>query len=300
MGPLFITGASGFVGRKVLEVLKTRGVADVRCLTRSLADLSRLAPPAATWRYVEGSISAPPRGALEGVHTVLHLAALTGKARPEAFRRVNVDGTRALLTASRAAGVPRFILVSSVAAGFSDRRHYPYGESKREAEALVRSSGLDFAIVRPTMVLGQGSPVFKGLKSLAALPVGIRFGRGRAQVQPVSVNDLAAILVDLCERPALNGNTYGVGGRESVRLHDLLGRIRLAARGRSGPWATLPLGPMRAVLSTLEHALFPVLPFTAGQLASFANEATATPDGAMPLHGPSGLDTMIAESNADR
>jgi nucleoside-diphosphate-sugar epimerase len=78
------------------------------------------------------------RDALTGAQTVVHVAATTGKARPAVYERNNVQATRALLEASAAAGVARFVFISSIAAAFPDRRYYPYAESKIAAEAAVR------------------------------------------------------------------------------------------------------------------------------------------------------------------
>ena len=92
-----------------------------------------------------GDLSAPDvwTARLAGCETVLHLAAVTGKARTADFHAINAEGTRVLLERARAAGVSRFIFVSSIAAGFADQRHYPYAVSKVEAEQAVLASGLD-------------------------------------------------------------------------------------------------------------------------------------------------------------
>ena len=88
---------------------------------------------------------------------MVHLAAVTGRAAPADYRRVNVDGTRALLRACTAAKVRRFVHMSTIAAAYAEQRYYPYAKSKSEAEALVRDSGMDFSIIRPTLVLGARS-----------------------------------------------------------------------------------------------------------------------------------------------
>ena len=163
MSDLFVTGISGLVGRAVAAELEARRLGATVLLRGSTSDLS------GGFRVIAGDLETPQTfaPALKGVRAVLHIAALTGAASEEDFRRVNVEGTRTLLAACAEEGIRRFVFVSSIAAGFDDLDRYPYGASKRDAEALVRDSGLDFVIVRPTVVLGPGSPILQRFAPLA-------------------------------------------------------------------------------------------------------------------------------------
>jgi nucleoside-diphosphate-sugar epimerase len=203
--------------------------------------------------------------------------------------------------AARAAGVPRFIFVSSIAAGFPDRRGYPYAASKSEAEQIVLAAGLDTLVIRPTMVLGPGSPVLTGLRRLAGAPLGIVFGSGRVPVQPIHRDDLVDLLLGALSLDPLGGRTIEVGGPETIDLIDLLRRIRRVRTAGAGPMLHLPLGPTRALLSVLEPALFSLLPFTAGQLASFANPGVARADPLTPqMHRAGrGIDEMLSNPTRD-
>jgi NADH dehydrogenase len=302
MGPLFLTGATGFVGRRLLERLSSAAPSDIRCLTRHPDRLPPGRSGAARLVPVIGDLAAPGPWAdrLTGVETVLHLGALTGKARPGAFEAVNHLATRQLLERASASGVKRFIFVSSIAAGFTDQRHYPYAHSKARAEDAVRASGLDTLIVRPTMVLGPGSAVLTGLRRLATAPAAIVFGGGRLAVQPIHVDDLADLLIAALALTPLGGRTIEAGGPEVLELNGLIRRIRVAAAGKPGPMLHLPLAPARALLAAVEPLAFSLLPFTAGQLASFANDGTARPDPlADALHRPQlGLAAMLSAPDA--
>lgn len=298
MGPLFVTGATGFVGRRLLERLPSASHSDVRCLVRHPDQLPASRAGGARWEAVHGDLARPGPWAarLAGVETVLHLGAITGKARPDIFEAVNHVATTQLLAVARAAGVRRFILVSSIAAGFADQRHYPYAHSKARAEQAVGVSGLDTLIVRPTMVLGPGSAVLTGLRRLATAPVGIVFGTGRMPVQPIHVDDLADLLIAALALEPLGGRTIDAGGPDALEFNELNRRIRMAATGRPGPLLHLPLAPVRAILAAVEPIAFRLLPFTAGQLASFANPGTARPDPLVDaLHRPAlGLTAMLS------
>lgn len=293
MSPLLITGSSGFVGRHLLSVLPATEFPDVRLLLR---EPGRSLPSAPGRQVIAGSLldPVPLRSALRGCTTVLHLAALTGKAGRSAMFSANAEGTRVLLREAAAAGVERLILVSSVAAGFPDRRWYHYAESKRQAEDAVRASRLDWLILRPTMILGPGSPVLGGLARLARAPVGVMFGKGQVLLQPIHVADCVAILLSALRRRPLGRVVVEAGGPETITMADLLLRLRQRGRGgRTGPFLRLPVEPLRTLLGLTEPVLLPLLPFTAGQLASFVNAGTADP---LPAGFPApwrGLDQML-------
>jgi nucleoside-diphosphate-sugar epimerase len=279
MASLFLTGASGFVGRTLLGTLSSNAFESVTCLTRDPVHLARAVPPRPNWSYARGDLTAPAawerRPAAGDV--VLHLAAATGKEPAARFRAVNSEGTATLVAECRKAGIGRLILVSSIATRFADRRYYPYATTKLEAEDLVRQSGLEFAIVRPTMVFGAGSPVLAGLAKMARGPVALVFGSGKVRVQPIAARDLARVVFAIATRPTLAGAEIDVGGPDILTMEELIRRIRSVFRGRPGPLVHLPLGMVRFTLNLLEPLLLPVLPLSAGQLASFANDGVAVP-----------------------
>ena len=266
MNTLFVTGATGFVGRRLLPLLGE--FARVVCLARTPPGTAQ-SPRNVEW--VRGDLGDPAGlvAALRGVDTVVHLAALTGKAKAEQYTHVNVNGTRALLDAARAAGVPHFLHVSSVAVKFPDKTGYPYGVSKETAEALVRESGLRHTIVRPAIILGAGSPVWKGVAPMLKLPVMPMFGDGRTPIQPIHVDDVAALLVEVLRRRLFANETLEFGGPEVLTFEELLQRAREKRSGKRAAVLHVPLGPVVGLLSLMEPLLFSVLPITVGQLSSF-------------------------------
>ena len=275
-GSIFLTGAGGFLGSRVLNRLSGEGNRSIVCLIRGKAPDS--APP--NVRYVTGDLLEPGgyAAALTGCDTVLHMAAATGKHPPAEYMRVNRDGTEALIRQARQSGVSRFLFVSTVAAKFRDQFRYYYAQSKQEAEAVVASSKLRWTIVRPAMILGRNSPVFVSLARLAGLPVVPVFGDGRVLVQPVFVDDLADCLLSLIEnKEDLPAVTVEIGGPEVLSIEDLLQRIRRTAGKPPAPVLHLPVRAIARCLGWMEPFLLPLLPFTAGQLASFSNPGTTAP-----------------------
>jgi NADH dehydrogenase len=272
MSRIFLTGSGGFIGRRLLERLAVAG--DVVCLQHTARPL----PAGVTG--CRGDLREPGawRDALAGCGTVVHLAAVTGKAPAVRYEDVIVRGTESLLEAARAAGARRFLYVSTIAVRFSDIRRYPYARAKVRAEEAVRASGLAHVIVRPTLVFGAGSPGQAGLESLARLPVAPLFDGGRARVQPIDVADLADLAGDVLREDPFDGATLEFGGPEVLTVADLIARMRAAAGRGAGPALTVPTAPLRPILTLLERIGPRLAPITVGQLGTFRFDGVAEPN----------------------
>jgi NADH dehydrogenase len=270
---IFVTGGSGVIGRPLVAEIERR--ADLECTA-----LSRTERPAgARVSWVRGELLEPAAWIerLRGCDAVLHLGAATGRAPRAEFERTNATGTQRLLDACKEAGVRRFVHVSTIAVVYPEKRAYPYAASKERAEALVRASGLDWTLVRPAIVLGQGSPTGRLLVSLARLPATPVLGSGRVRIQPVLSDDVASALLAWTFDPATVGQEIELGGPEALSFEELLRKLRRALGRSAGPIVHLPLRPVIWTLAQIEK-LLPPLFVSAGQLYSFRYDSVARPN----------------------
>jgi NADH dehydrogenase len=272
---VFVTGATGFIGRRFVQRL-AGGEDRVQCLCRRPGEL----PARDGLEIVLGDIRERSTYAerLRGTEVVIHLAGVTGKARTADYMAVNADGTRVLLDACRAAGVRRFVYVSSIAATYSDTSAYPYARSKQIAEHAVRSASLDYLIVRPTIVLGPASPIWQKLQSLARLPVMPIPGNGRVRVQPIYVDDVVTFVMAMLQEETFADRAVDLGGPDVLTFEDLLRRVRHRLVDRDRPTVHVPVNALMWLLRIAEPWAYPVLPVTAGQLSAFIYESTAAAD----------------------
>ncbi len=277
MKTLFITGATGFVGRHLLRRLAAQNYETIYCLIRTAANLAVENPQV---RTLKGSLADIDRyrPELTASDCVVHLAAATGKSVPQEFFRVNVEGTRALLEQAQRSGVRQFLFISSIAARYADNERYYYAQSKFQAEELVRSAGLAFTILRPTIVVGQGSAVLAGLERLAGLPVVPVFGNGRARVQPIAVEDVAEFILDIVRGGRFQGETLELGGPDILSMEELLRKITQLRFHREARVMHIPFGLVALPLALLEPCARGLLPVTAGQLSSFRSDGAITPN----------------------
>ena len=243
---ILVTGASGFVGRHLVQRLVERGT--VRAVLRR--PLSNVLPAGA--EIVRGEL-VPDQdwsSVLSGVGVVVHCAARVHVMDDQAadplseFRRVNVDGTMRLARQAADLGIKRFIFLSSIkVSGEATQVGHPfladqppapedpYGISKMEAEVGLRSlaseSGMEVVIIRPPLVYGPGVKanflvMMSWLKRGFPLPLGAVTENRRSLV---ALDNLVDLIVTCLDHPAAVSQTFLVSDGESLPTAALLRRM---------------------------------------------------------------------------
>ncbi|WP_447747583.1 UDP-glucose 4-epimerase family protein [Pseudomonas nicosulfuronedens] len=264
---VLLTGASGFVGRGVLARLCQENDVQVRVAQRGVAAQW---PEGVEVARIDGlSMTQPWASALQGIDVVIHCAARVHVMDEQAadplaaFRAVNVEATRHLAQEAAAAGVKRFVFVSSIkvngeetapghpfTADAAPQPQDPYGTSKFEAEqalfSVAQHSGLEVVVVRPPLVYGPGvkanfASLMRALQRRLPLPFGAIDNR-----RSLVARDNLVDLLLLCSRhPAAAGQVFLVSDGEDLSTAQL-------CRGLSKALGVQPrLLPVPAVLLRL-------------------------------------------------
>lgn len=247
---ILLTGATGFVGRELLERMVAQvDLQPVAVVRKSSAALTN---HVATFRVagIEGDTDWRP--ALEGVDAVIHCAARvhvmhdTSSDPLAEFRKVNVDGTLNLARQAARAGVRRFIFISSIKVNgegtelgkpyFADCHPAPldpYGVSKMEAELRLRDlaseTGMDLVIIRPVLVYGPGVKAnFRSMMNWLRMGVPLPLGAIHNKRSLVSLENLVDLIVTCIDHPAAANQTFLVSDGEDLSTTELLRRMSIA------------------------------------------------------------------------
>ena len=238
MRPVLVTGAAGFVGSHLVDALLARDI-PVRALVRPETDRRWLSQV----DFTLGDIGDPQGDdalarAAEGCAVVYHVAGITQARTRGAFTRVNAEGAGRMARAASRAGVPRFVLVSSLAAGGPARAGRPrtegdpdtpvggYGQSKKEGEVRAADAFGPVVTVRPPVVYGPRDAALALLfrmadRGILPLPGGLL-----QRLSLVHAQDLAQALVLAGERAPAGARYYVASGPPvtSGELADAIGR----------------------------------------------------------------------------
>src|SRR5437868_6046909 len=257
----FLTGATGFVGGRLVDHLLAGGheVTALVCTPAKAPDLAGRGV-----RLIQGDLG-DLRALREGcaeADVVCHLAALTGAVNEAEFLAANRDGTANVLNASAAAPRrPRVVYVSSMAAGGPARRGIPkrdaaddrpvtmYGRSKLAGEQALRAAAHPWVILRPPTVYGPRDrdnllTVFKAARSGFA-PV---FGDGSMELSAIYVADLASACVAAATANGVTGGTFYVNHPQVVTSAELVRRIG-RTMGRKVRLIGIPESVARGILT---------------------------------------------------
>lgn len=295
---IFLTGGTGFIGRHLLAcMLEDFPSWCVYSLVRPGHELG--AATADGVHSVRGDLFAAEtyKAHLAESDTVVHLAAVTGKAAPDAYFRVNAEGTEFLLEQCREAGVKNFLYVSTIAVKYENKSRYLYAQSKEQGEERVKASGLNYCIVRPTIVLGRDAPAWKNFSKLGQLPLLPVLGNGRTRIQPILVTDLVNCLMSILNKTPLRNETLDLGGPEKTTIEDFLRRIYRKYHGKSPKVVHVPLSPLMAILGLMEPLLHSLMPINSGQLSAFRYDGVAEANRIVREHVYSmkNVDAMLQE-----
>ncbi|MFC6903755.1 complex I NDUFA9 subunit family protein [Halalkalicoccus tibetensis] len=285
---VLVTGGTGFIGRYLCAELDERGH-DVTALARS-PDASGL--PAGV-EVVEGDVT--DRGTLDfaGQDAVVNLVALSPLFEPKGEKThesVHLGGTRNVVSEATDAGVERIVQMSALGADPDGPTEYI--RAKGKAEAVVRESALDWTIVRPSVVFGDGGEFVDFTRKvtppvLAPLP-----GGGRTAFQPVYVGDLAPMLADTVEDERHAGEVYEIGGPEVLTLAQVAKLVR-------GSVTVVPIPMALAKLGATAIGPLPFVPFGADQARSLEFDNT-TRDNDIGAFGASEDDLLTLREYLNR
>lgn len=241
---VLLTGATGYVGGRLLNRFKSLGV-PTRCLARRPEH--QRDKICASVEVVAGDVmdSNSLAAALAGVHTAYYLVHSMGSAG--SFEDQDRLGARNFAQAARTTGVQRIVYLGGL--GDEQEALSPHLRSRHEVGDILRASGVPVIEFRASIVLGSGSLSFELIRSLVErLPVMIMPRWVRVPAQPIAINDVLSYLIAALDLPLSGSRTYEIGGADKVTYADLMKEY---ARQRGLKRWLIPVPVLTPYLSSL-------------------------------------------------
>jgi uncharacterized protein YbjT (DUF2867 family) len=232
MSTVLVTGATGFIGRRLVPALLDAGH-DVRAMTRRPESYD--GPGEAVGADVMDADSLRP--ALEGVDVAIYL--VHSLDDPD-FERKDADAARNFSAAAAAAGVRQIVYMGGL--GDEDQDLSAHLRSRREVEDLLGGDGVPVTVLRAAIVVGHGGISWEItrqlVKNLPAMVVPKWVG---TRTQPISLDDVVRYLAGVVDQPDAFGRIYEIGGTEQLTYREMLQVAAEEMSGRTIPIVVLPL-----------------------------------------------------------
>lgn len=271
MKKILVIGASGFVGRPVVQALLADGYA-VRCLARKPDRVQDLA--ATGCEIVQGDISdlASMQLALESVQAAyisIHtLSPQPANTAGRGFMEIEMNGLQNIVTACQTHGVHRLIYITFL--GIAPESPSAWVRGRWQAEQLLLKSGLDVTVIRPAQIVGVGGRGFDMMVGQAKRQVAIMMGSGQQKMRNIALDDLIYYLVGVLDDPRAYGQCYDVGC-DDILTNDQMVDTAAELLGRQRPFkihvpptllgalapliegvSKLPKGALKGILDSLK------------------------------------------------
>jgi uncharacterized protein YbjT (DUF2867 family) len=223
MPPLLVIGASGLVGRRLVQALLAQGQT-VRCLARDPARVTDLAAagcdvelgdildPAAVGRAVEGT---------EGIYIAIHtLSRQPAAGDGDRFMDIEDRGVDHVIAAARATGVRRIVYVTSL--GTTSEARSEWLRERWRVEERLLHSGLDATVIRPGHIAGVGGHGFDAVLAGARRRIAVTMVGDRPLFRTIALDDLVQDLIGVLAQPGALGQRLDVGSEDVLSVNQMI------------------------------------------------------------------------------
>ena len=236
---VLVTGATGFTGSRLVPLLLKNGF-EVRVFVRPTSDRSPLSPLEVEW--VTGDLANPESftAALRGVDALINIASL------------GFGHAESILKSMKEAGVKRGLFISTTA--IFTQLNAGSKSVRLAAEEAIRASGLDYTILRPTMIYGskRDRNMWRLIRLLRITPIMPIFGDGESLQQPIFVDDVAGAVLLALQTDATIGKSYNIAGKAPLTYNQVIDTV-VSTLGKRVWKLHLPYMPIVRMLQFTER-----------------------------------------------
>lgn len=296
---VLLTGATGFIGNSVLRALLRRGHRIFACCRnpdRLLFDNPDLTTLRIDFASAAGMEQWLPH--LDGIDAIVNCVGIIAEHGPQTFKQLHALAPIALFEAGAQASVKKIVQISALGADASAASAYHL--SKKAADDALRSLPLDWFVLQPSIVYGDGAQSTALFHALAALPVHLLPDGGRQLLQPIHVDDVAAA-VCRCLDPDVGGQkTLALVGPQPIAYVDLLRNLRHRLRKPPAFRVSVPYCYALIAAGFGKCLGEPILSRDNVAMLSRGNSADSGPLTALLGRPPRGMDAELFEKPASQ
>jgi len=240
---IFVTGATGFTGSRVLPLLLKSGY-EVRCLYRASSDCSHLSDSKIEWALGDISDSQSLSTVMQGADALVNITSL------------GFGHADSIISAAQNAGIKRTIFISTTA--IFTQLNAPSKKVRVAAELAIETRGLKYTILRPTMIYGSSRDrnMWRLIRFMRYSPIIPIFGDGKYLQQPIYVDDVAQAVVSCLSNENTVGKSYNIAGKHALTYNEVIDTI--ARQLNKSVWKIhVPSKPVVALLRIFERIRIP-------------------------------------------
>jgi len=231
MSCILVTGATGFIGRRLVPALLEEGH-DVRAMTRRPRQYDGPGEAVAGDVNDRESLTGP----LEGVDVAYYLVHSLDDAD---FERKDAEAARAFASVAKAQGVQQIVYMGGLG---DDGELSAHLRSRREVESLLAETGVPVTVLRAAIVVGAGGISWEITRQLVKnLPAMVVPKWAATMTQPIAVDDVTRYLVGVCGKEAAMGQCFEIGGPDRLTYIDMLRVAAEQGAGRNVPIIKVPV-----------------------------------------------------------
>ncbi len=240
---IFVTGATGFTGSRVVPLLLKSGY-EVRCLYRASSDRSSLANLDIEWALGDVSDSPSLTSAMQDADTLVNVASL------------GFGHADSIISAAKSAGIQRAVFISTTA--IFTQLNAGSKKVRVAAELAIETSGLKYTILRPTMIYGspRDRNMWRLIRFMRVSPIVPIFGDGEYLQQPIYVDDVAQALVSCLSNDNTIGKSYNIAGKQALTYNEVIDTIAKGMNKRVRK-IHVPSKPVVSLLRFFERVQIP-------------------------------------------
>jgi len=268
-----IIGGSGFVGRSIVDQAIAAGH-QVTVACRHPERARHLMVKGASLTAVDVTDGSGIEDAVNNQDVVIYLAGLLFEKGRQNFAAVHLNGVERVLEACKKADIKQYIHMSALGAG--DVVESSYAATKGSAESLVRASGLNWTIFRPSIIYGAGDNFFNQFKAISTLLPIIPVISGSSKFQPVWVEDVARAFIQSIDNYHVAAQSYNLGGPKTYSLQVML---ELLMKELNRTRLFIPVPGFAAKLMAMATSALPTPPITMDQLKLLTHDNTIDGEG---------------------